>query len=86
MVERRLEQAAEESRNGGREMKGWQALPDGEFGWRPFDCHSRCAGMYSLNHWIPAFAGMTAGGGFQLLPGGYEYPRWLVPDLPATGR
>ena len=24
-------------------------------------CHSRYAGMYSLNHWIPAFAGMTAG-------------------------
>ena len=24
-------------------------------------CHSRYAGMYSLNHWIPACAGMTAG-------------------------
>ena len=24
-------------------------------------CHSRYAGMYSLTHWIPAFAGMTAG-------------------------
>ena len=42
-------------------MKGWQALPDGEFSWRPFDCHSRCAGMACVNHWIPAFAGMTAG-------------------------
>ena len=24
-------------------------------------CHARHAGMYSLNHWIPACAGMTAG-------------------------
>ena len=26
-----------------------------------FGCHSRLAGMYCINHWIPAFAGMTAG-------------------------
>ena len=25
-------------------------------------CHSRWAGMYAINHWIPAFAGMTPGG------------------------
>ena len=25
-------------------------------------CHSRLAGMYAINHWIPACAGMTGGG------------------------
>ena len=49
-----------ESRRVGREVKGWQVLSDGALSGRACDCHSRCAGMNSLNHWIPAFAGMTA--------------------------
>ena len=39
-------------------VMGWQVLPDGTFSCRAC-CHSRCAGMTGLNHWIPAFAGMT---------------------------
>ena len=37
------------------------------------------AGMDYINHWIPAFAGMTARG-FTLSPGGYRPPRPLVLD------
>ena len=44
-----------------------------------------CAGMVCINHWIPAFAGMTARA-FRLSPGGYGPPRPLVPDLLAAGR
>ena len=59
VVERRREQAAEESRRGGRGDE-WLA---GFTGWRvgdhPPGCHSRCAGMACFNHWIPACAGMT---------------------------
>ena len=44
-----------------------------------------CAGMDYINHWIPAFAGMTAKG-FALSPGGYRPPQLFVPDLPAAGR
>ena len=51
----------------------------------PHDCHSRYAGMYAINHWIPACAGMTRGG-LRLLPGDCGCPRPLVPDLPAAGR
>ena len=43
MVERRLEQAAEESRKGGQGVKGWQSLPDGALG-NPFGYHSRGRG------------------------------------------
>ena len=39
-------------------INGWQVLLDSALGCRVC-CHSRCAGMYCLNHWIPAFAGMT---------------------------
>ena len=48
-----------ESRRVGREVKRRQVLSDGELGGRACGCHSRCAGMDSLNHWIPACAGMT---------------------------
>ena len=48
-----------EGRNPGR------ALPGCLYAHRLFPvracCHSSYAGMYSLNHWIPAFAGMTQG-------------------------
>ena len=40
-------------------VKGWQVLPDGALSCRVC-CHSRCAGMDDINHWIPVFAGMTA--------------------------
>ena len=39
---------------------GWQSLPDGALG-NPFGYHSRVGGNVLLNHWIPAFAGMTKG-------------------------
>ena len=42
-------------------LKGWQVLSDGTFGCRSCG-HSRCAGMAYVNHWIPAFAGMTLKG------------------------
>ena len=58
MVEPRLEQAAEEG--GGVVVKGWQALADA-LDWYSCGCHSRLAGMYVINHWIPAYAGMTTG-------------------------
>ena len=69
-----------ESRNPGGGCRGdkWMA---GFAGWHgvgvPFGGHARCAGMAYLNHWIPAFAGMTVGdsglrrndgGGFRLSP------------------
>ena len=57
VVERRLEQAAEESRRG---LPGCCISPgfDGDCN-HLMGCHSRYAGMYLINHWIPAFAGMT---------------------------
>ena len=50
-------------------VKGWQVLPDSTFGYRACDCHSRYAGMTCLNHWIPAFAGMTDWAGVRNFPG-----------------
>ena len=47
--------------NGGAVVNGWPILADGALGGHPLSCHSRCAGMDCLNHWIPAFAGMTVG-------------------------
>ena len=69
VVERRLEQAAEESRRGGRESQGMQVLAGSALGGYPFGCHSRFAGMDFVNHWIPAFAcllqaGRNDGGGW----------------------
>ena len=46
-------------------VKGWQVLPNGAFDCRACDCHSRCAGMDYVNHWIPAFAGMTVWAGVR---------------------
>ena len=40
-------------------VNGLQVLSDGAFGCRSRDRHSRFAGMDYINHWIPAFAGMT---------------------------
>ena len=51
-----------ESRGG---VKEWQVLADGALGSYPFSCHSHFAGMGYLNHWIPAFAGMTVEAGFR---------------------
>ena len=42
-------------------MMEWQALWDGALVVIPLSCHSRSAGMDCINHWIPAFAGMTEG-------------------------
>ena len=42
-----------------------QVLAGGALGGYPFGCHSRFAGMDYVNHWIPAFAGMTEGAGVR---------------------
>ena len=42
-------------------VNGWPILGDGALGGHPLSGHSRSAGMYGFNHWIPAFAGMTKG-------------------------
>ena len=59
VVEPRREQAAEESRRGEAGMFNGRQVLQGP------DCvacgHSRKAGMTCFNHWIPAFAEMTAG-------------------------
>ena len=47
--------------NGGAVMNRRLILADGALGGHPFSGHSRSAGMDCLNHWIPAFAGMTEG-------------------------
>lgn len=39
-------------------VKGWQVLSGGALSFL-CGCHSRYAGMDCINHWIPAFAGMT---------------------------
>ena len=44
-----------------RGVEGVTGFADGALGCRSCDCHSRSAGMACVNHWIPAFAGMTAG-------------------------
>ena len=52
-----------EGRNPGNEAEAVnrrRVLEDGAFGCRSFGRHSRSAGMDYINHWIPAFAGMTA--------------------------
>ena len=60
MVEPRREQAAEESRKGAAGMLvRTPAFPGSRRYNKTLSCHSRYAEMYSLNHWIPAFAGMT---------------------------
>ena len=43
VVERRREQAAEESE--GTVVNGWQGLSDGALDNHPLSCHSRSAGM-----------------------------------------
>ena len=51
-----------EGRNPGRALAGcWMNSSVSRFAPDVLSCHSRCARMYSLNHWIPACAGMTAG-------------------------
>ena len=45
-----------------------------------------CASMYGVNHWIPAFAGMTAGALFGLfgMPGiSLSWVTWTTPVIPA---
>ena len=46
--------------NGAEVVNRRRVLEDGAFGCRSFGRHSRSAGMDYINHWIPAFAGMTA--------------------------
>ena len=50
-----------ESRKRGRGGEGVTGFGRRRVGGHPPGCHSRVAGMDCLNHWIPAFAGMTAG-------------------------
>ena len=49
----------------------------------PVYCHSRAAGMTCLNHWIPAFAGMTTVAKMIAETGTTERCYF---NLPATGR
>ena len=42
-------------------VNGHRVLADGTLDSHPCSCHSRRAGMTCINHWIPAFAGMTEG-------------------------
>ena len=49
----------------------------------PVYCHSRATRMACLNHWIPAFAGMTAGAKMIAETGTTERCYF---NLPATGR
>ena len=57
--------------NPGRRRRGGEGMA-GFTGWRirlsPRDCHSRYAGMYKINHWIPACAGMTEEAKVKNLP------------------
>ena len=50
-----------ESRKRGRGGEWLTGSGRRRVGGHPPGCHSRSAGMYGLNHWIPAFAGMTVG-------------------------
>ena len=54
---------------GGAVVNGWPILADGALGGHPFKLSFPLCGNVLLNHWIPAFAGMTEGAAVRHLSG-----------------